>query len=147
MLDDDEGVAEVAQPGQRADEALVVALVQPDGRLVEHVEDADEAGADLGGQPDALRLAAGQRARGAVEAEVVQAHVEEEAEPGVDLAQHAVGDGVLALATARGRAGTPAASPMVSDDTSAMLRPDTVTARTSGRSRAPSQTGQGTSRM
>ena len=31
-------------------------------RLVEHVEDADQAGADLGGEPDALRLAAGQRA-------------------------------------------------------------------------------------
>jgi hypothetical protein len=39
----------------------VVALVQADRRLVEHVEHADQAGADLGGQPDALRLAAGQR--------------------------------------------------------------------------------------
>ena len=62
VLDDDHGVAEVAQADQRVDEALVVALVQADRRLVEHVEHADEAAADLRRQPDALRLAAGERA-------------------------------------------------------------------------------------
>ena len=30
VLDDDQGVAEVAQPDQRLDEPVVVALVQPD---------------------------------------------------------------------------------------------------------------------
>src|SRR3954453_1400161 len=35
VLDDDEGVAEVAQPHERLDEAAVVALVQADRRLVE----------------------------------------------------------------------------------------------------------------
>ena len=50
------------QPRQRVDQTPVVALVQPDRRLVEHVQRADETGSDLGGQPDALRLAAGQRA-------------------------------------------------------------------------------------
>ena len=63
VLDDDQGVAEVLEPDQRLDEALVVALVEADRRLVEDVEDADQAGADLGGEPDALGLAAGQRAR------------------------------------------------------------------------------------
>ena len=58
VLDDEHGVAEVAQAVQRLDEAVVVALVQADGRLVEHVEHADEARADLRGQADALRLAA-----------------------------------------------------------------------------------------
>ena len=67
VLDDDQRVAEVAQPDQRLDQPAVVALVQADRRLVEHVEHADQAGADLGGQPDALRLAAGQRAGGPVE--------------------------------------------------------------------------------
>ena len=64
VLDDDQGVAEVLEPQQGLDQPLVVALVQPDRGLVEHVEDADEPGADLGGQPDALGLAAGQRAAG-----------------------------------------------------------------------------------
>ena len=63
VLDHEHGVAEVAQAHQRLDEPLVVALVQADRRLVEHVEHADQAAADLRGQPDALGLAAGQRGR------------------------------------------------------------------------------------
>ena len=58
VLDDDHGVALVAQALQGRDEAVVVALVQPDRGLVQDVEDAHEAGADLGGQADALCLAA-----------------------------------------------------------------------------------------
>src|SRR5699024_6444441 len=57
VLDDDERIAEIAQPGQRLDESPVVPLVQADARLVEDVEDPDEPGADLRGQPDALGLA------------------------------------------------------------------------------------------
>jgi hypothetical protein len=53
--------------------------VQADGRLVEHVHDAGQAGADLRGQPDALRLAAGQRVGRAFEAQVVEADVDQEA--------------------------------------------------------------------
>ena len=63
VLDDDDGVAEVAQAHERVDQPLVVALVQPDRRLVEHVEHADEAAPDLRREADALRLAAGERAR------------------------------------------------------------------------------------
>ena len=146
MLDDDERVAEVAQAGQRLDEPVVVALVQADARLVEHVEDADQAGADLGREPDALGLAAGERARRAVEAEVVQADVEEEPEPGVDLLDDPLGDLPLAdgevdvLEEARGiRDGQPGD---LGDD-----RPPTSTASDSGLRRAPLHTGHGTSRM
>ena len=65
VLDDDQRVAEVAQPHQGLDEPAVVALVQADARLVEDVEHADQAGADLRREPDALRLAAGEGAGGA----------------------------------------------------------------------------------
>ena len=78
VLDHDHRVAEVAQPGQRAEQALVVALMQADGRLVEHIHHADQAGADLRGEADALRLAAGQRVGLAIQREVVQADVVEE---------------------------------------------------------------------
>ena len=61
VLDHDQRVAGVAEPDQRLEQPVVVALVQPDRRLVEDVEHADQAGADLGGQPDPLGLAAGQR--------------------------------------------------------------------------------------
>jgi hypothetical protein len=43
------------------DQPAVVALVQPDRRLVEHVQHAREPGADLRREADALRLAAGER--------------------------------------------------------------------------------------
>ncbi len=97
VLDDDEGVAEVLEADQGLDQALVVALVQADRGLVEDVEDTDETGADLGGQPDPLGLATRQRAAGTVEGEVVEAHVEQELQPLVDLLEHALADLALAL--------------------------------------------------
>jgi hypothetical protein len=47
VLDDDHRVADVAQAAQGFEQAVVVALVQADGGLVEHVHHAGEAGADL----------------------------------------------------------------------------------------------------
>ena len=98
VLHHDQGVAQVAQFLQSGDQALVVALMQADGRLVQHVEHAGQAGADLGGQADALRLAAGQGAGGAGEGEVVQPHVQQEVQARLDLAQHRAGDHFLAVA-------------------------------------------------
>ncbi len=92
VLDHDQRVAEVAEPGQGLQQPVVVALVQPDGRLVEHVQHADQARADLRGQPDPLRLPPGQRRRRPVQGQVVQPHVEQEAEPGVDLLEDPAGD-------------------------------------------------------
>ena len=63
VLHDDQRVAEVPEPDQGLQQPVVVALVQADRRLVEHVQHADQAGADLRGQPDPLRLAAGQGRR------------------------------------------------------------------------------------
>ena len=97
VLDDDDGVAQVAQAHQGVEQPAVVALVQPDGGLVEHVEHADQARADLAGQPDALGLAPRQRRRAARHGEVVEPDVEQEPQPGPHLAQHPVGDEVLAL--------------------------------------------------
>ncbi len=67
VLDDDHGVGEVAQPQQRVEETMVVALVETDRRLVEHVEHSDQPAADLRRQPDPLRLAPGEGGRRPVE--------------------------------------------------------------------------------
>ena len=67
VLDDDDGVADVAQALEGVQQPLVVAMVQANGRLVENVQHADQAGADLRGEADALGLAAGQGVRAAVE--------------------------------------------------------------------------------
>ncbi len=90
VLDDEERVALGAQRLERRDQPLVVARVQADARLVQHVQDAGEVGAELRGQPDPLRLAAGQGLRRAVEREVVQPDPVEELQSLLDL-----GDDVL----------------------------------------------------
>ena len=66
MLHHDKRIAQIAQPLQRIEELLVVPLVQPDGGLVENVQDPDEPGTDLRGEPDALRLASGEAGGGTV---------------------------------------------------------------------------------
>ena len=62
MFDDNQRIAEVAQVLERREQAVVVALVQADARLVEDVEDALQARADLRREADALGLAARKRA-------------------------------------------------------------------------------------
>ena len=85
VLDDEHGVAEVAEPLERADQPAVVALVEPDRRLVEDVQDPDELRPDLRGEPQPLRLAARQRASRAVEVEVADPDVVEEGQALADL--------------------------------------------------------------
>ena len=78
VLDDDHRVARVAQPLQGRQQPVVVARVQADRRLVEDIEHAHQPRADLAGQADPLRLAAGERRRRAVERQVMQADVQSE---------------------------------------------------------------------
>ena len=108
VLDDEHGVAEVAQPRQRRDELGVVALVEADRRLVEDVQDAHQRRADLGREPDALGLAARQRDARPVEGQVVEPDVDQEPEPGHDLLDDLVGDGPLAVVELLAEAARPA---------------------------------------
>ena len=63
MFDDDDGVAARLQFAERVDQPLVVAGMQSDRRLVEHVAHADQSRAEPGGQPHALQLAAAEACR------------------------------------------------------------------------------------
>src|SRR3546814_17670472 len=89
---------------QGLQQALVVALVQADGGLVQHVEHAGQSRADLRGEADALALAARQAAGAAAEGQVVEADVDQEAQALVDLLQDARGD-LLVLRAQLGVAG------------------------------------------
>ncbi len=93
VLDDQDGVAEIAQALEDFDEAMRVARVQADGRLVEHVERADQMRAERGGQLNALRFAAGKRGGQPIEREVVEADFVEKAQALADFFQDFVGDG------------------------------------------------------
>ncbi len=95
MLDDDDGVAEVAEIFEDADEANGVAGVEADGWLVEDIERADELRAEGCGELDALGLTAGKRGGETVEGEVLQADGEEEAEALADFMENLAGDLLL----------------------------------------------------
>ena len=95
VLDDEDGVAEVAQLFEDANEPGGVAGVQADGGLVEDVERADQARAERSGELDALRFAAGERGGEAVEGEVVEADRVEKAEALADLLEDGAGDLLL----------------------------------------------------
>ena len=100
VLDDEHGVAQVAQFFERGDQAIVVARVQADGRLVQHVEHAAQLRADLRRQANALRLAAGKRRGGAVQAEVAEPDGEQKIEARGDFGEGAAGDVHLPLGQA-----------------------------------------------
>ena len=92
VLDDDHGVALIAEPGERFQQPVVVARMQPDRRLVENVQHADQPAADLAGQADALHFAAGKRGGRAVEREIFEADVLQELQPAANLLEHVGGD-------------------------------------------------------
>ena len=92
VLDDEDGVAEIAQVFHDADELGGVAGVQADGGLVEDVERADEARAEGGCELDALGFAAGEGGGEAVEGEVVEADLVEEVSALADLFEDLAGD-------------------------------------------------------
>src|SRR5918994_3389917 len=75
MLHDDDRIPQIPEPAKRCQQALVVALMQPDARLIEDVEDAYETRADLSSEADALGLSAGQRCSGSPQSEVVETNV------------------------------------------------------------------------
>ena len=152
VFDEHERVAQVAQALQRAEQPGVVARVQADGRLVEDVEDAGQAAADLARQADALRLAAGERRPAAVEREVVEADVDEEADAVAHLAEQFAGDLLLRPASSSMSANSASASPsgrcaqFAHASATGLPSPKpNRTAAASGRSREPPQAAQGTS--
>ena len=80
VLDDEHGVALVAQLQQQLVHPLDVVRVQPDRRLVEDVGDVGERRPEVPDHLGALRLAAGQRAGRAVERQVAEADLDERVE-------------------------------------------------------------------
>ena len=97
VLDHDHRVAQVAESVQSLDQLRVVALVQADRGLVQDVEDAHQARADLGREPDPLCLTARERPRGPRQVEIADADVVEKGEPLRDLPDEQAGDRPLGI--------------------------------------------------
>ena len=98
VLHDENGVAEIAQGFEDVDQALSVARMQTDGRLVENVERADEMRAERSGQLNALRFAAGEGRSEAIERKVVETDFIEKLQPRANFLEDFVGDFGLRVA-------------------------------------------------
>ena len=72
MLHHQHGIAQIAQMLQRLQQPVIVAMVQADRRLVEHIQHAAQLGADLRRQADALAFTAGKRRRRAIKRNIAQ---------------------------------------------------------------------------
>ena len=85
VLHHHQGVALGLQLLQRVEQHAVVARVQADGGLVQDVAHAAQVGAELRREADALRLAAGERGRGAGQREIAEPDFVEEARGAISV--------------------------------------------------------------
>ena len=125
------------------DQPRAVARVQPDRRLVEHVERVHQRRADRGRQVDALELAAGERARLAVERQVAEPDLDQVAERGCGSRRaRAPPRSRLAVGSASVAKNAGALGDGQARSTSAIVRPPMRKSSASGLSAAPSHAGQ-----
>ena len=109
VLHHDHGIAVPGQGGDRLAQPGDVARVQPDRRLVQHVQHARGAGAHRRGQLDPLPLPGRQRGAGPVEGQVAQPDVEQRREPAVQFGEQPGGHPAELGGQPRGQAGREAA--------------------------------------
>lgn len=74
-FDNVQGVAQIAQLGEGGKQAVVIPLMQADAGFIQHAKDPSQAGANLGGEADALGLTPREGHGGPIQAEVIKAHV------------------------------------------------------------------------
>ena len=91
MLHHDDRITAIAERSQQIQQVLIVCRVQPDTRLIEHVNHAHQPHPKLRCQTHPLRLAAGQRAVVPIQREIPQSHFAQKTktlfDTGHDIAQ------------------------------------------------------------
>ena len=154
VLDHEQRVAGGAETIEGPQQRLGVGRMQAGRRLVEHVDHAEQVGADLRRQAQPLQFARRQRRRAALEGEVAEAEIEQHLESGDEVFADALRHHFLLGMVARqrrerrrrrraayGRSRSSSAA-SVRRDIPAMSSPAKVTASASGRRRLPPQAGQ-----
>ena len=148
MLDHDHRIAEIAQALEGDEQPLVVALVQADRRLVEHIEHARSGRSRSAREANALAFAAGQRAGSARQRQVFEPDIDQEGQPLADLLQDAAGDLVLLGVSLCGQGPNQMRHRAPTGSWCRRYRePAILTASASGFRRLPLQAAQGVSLM
>ena len=88
MLNHNQGVTQVAQTLQGANKALIIALMQTDRGLIKHIQHPHQARTNLGGQANTLGFTTRERGRAARKRQIIQTHINQETQAGVNLSQH-----------------------------------------------------------
>ncbi len=81
VFDDEQRIACGLEAIQGAQQRLRVGWMQPRGRFIEHVHDAEQIRADLGRQPKSLQFTRRERGRTPLQAQVAEAEIEQHAQP------------------------------------------------------------------
>ena len=85
-------VAQIAQVFERRDQPLIIPLMQPDRRLIQHIQHAPQPRSDLCRQPNPLSFAARKRCRTAIERQISESHRIQKLQPLDDLPLQSVRD-------------------------------------------------------
>ena len=75
MFHHQHGIARIAQPFQRGQQAVIIPLVQPDAGLIQHIQHARQPRTNLRGKPNTLRFPPRQRPGIARQRQVFQPHI------------------------------------------------------------------------
>ena len=94
---DDDRVAQIAQAGQRRQQLAVVALMQADRRLIEHVQHARQVCTNLRREPNALALSTRQRGRRTPQRQVANTDIVEKSNAILNFPQDPLGDDRFAI--------------------------------------------------
>ncbi len=92
MLHYHHGIAQIAQPLQSSQQAVIVPGVQTDAGFIQYVQHPYQAGSHLGSQAYALGFPSGQGSSRPVQGQVVQSHIYQEGKPGFDFLDYLAGN-------------------------------------------------------
>lgn len=101
MLDHEQGIAAGLELRQCVVQGLAVGRMQAGSRLIQHVHHAEQAGADLRRQAQALQLARRQRWSGAIHRQITQAERLQRADPLDQIMRDALGGDAFLLGQIR----------------------------------------------
>ena len=93
MLNDNHGIAYVAQLLQYANKSIGVTTMQTDTWFIKNIERAHQTAAERGGEVDTLTLASRKGIGEAIESEIAKTDVENKLQAVVDLGEQTLGNG------------------------------------------------------
>ena len=97
MLYNDQAVAKIPEVFEGIQQFIIISLMQADTWLIQDIAYTHKSGSDLGCQTDSLCLSAGKSTCCPGKRQIVQSHIDQEADSCTDLLKHLAADQHLLL--------------------------------------------------